>query len=112
VRFLEVGDPYDTTGFIEMLKKAVAFSRNQGPAVVIARHPCIIDLARQGKAIDPIAVRVTEACDGCGFCHQHFECPALVAIDDGRHTIVDPLVCNGCGVCLNICPQGAIVEKD
>ncbi|WP_319407405.1 indolepyruvate ferredoxin oxidoreductase subunit alpha [uncultured Desulfosarcina sp.] len=111
VNFLEVGDPYDTNGFIATVKAAVAYSRIQGPAVVIARHPCIIDLARQGKAADPIEVMVTEACDGCGFCLQHFECPALVAVDDGQRTAVDPLVCNGCGVCLDICPKGAIIEK-
>jgi indolepyruvate ferredoxin oxidoreductase alpha subunit len=111
VRFLEVGDPYETTGFIAMLKKALAFSRSEGPAVVIARHPCIIDLVRQGQARDPIEVMVNEACDGCGFCHQHFECPALVVVDDGEHTAVDPLVCNGCGVCIDVCPKGAIVVK-
>jgi indolepyruvate ferredoxin oxidoreductase alpha subunit len=111
VRFLEVGDPYDTLGFISMIKRAVAYSRNQGPAVVIARHPCIIDLARQGKSADPIEVMVTEECDGCGFCLEHFECPALIAVDDGRRTAVDLSVCNGCGVCLDVCPKGAIVRK-
>ncbi len=112
VGFLQVGDPYDTKGFISMVKAAVAYSRSTGPAVVVARHPCIIDLARQGKTADPIEVMVTEDCDGCGFCHQHFECPALVSMDDGQHTVVDPLVCNGCGVCLDICPKGAIVERN
>ncbi|MFZ0132754.1 MAG: thiamine pyrophosphate-dependent enzyme [Desulfobacterales bacterium] len=111
VKFLEVADPYDTKGLISILKAAVAFSRDRGPAVVIARHPCIIDLARQGKAADPIEVTVTEDCDGCGYCLQHFECPALIAEDDGRRTAVDPLVCNGCGVCLAICPNGAIDKK-
>ena len=111
VGFLEVGDPYDTQTFIATVKAAVAHSRNHGPAVIIARHPCIIDLARQGKAPDPIAVTVTGDCDGCGYCHQHFECPALVAVDDGQRTVVDPLVCSGCGVCLKVCPKGAIVKK-
>ncbi|MCB2144969.1 MAG: indolepyruvate ferredoxin oxidoreductase subunit alpha [Deltaproteobacteria bacterium] len=111
VKFLEVGDPYDTNGFIATVKAAVAFSRSEGPAVVIARHPCIIDLARQGKATDPIEVMVTGDCDGCGFCLQHFECPALIAVDDGQRTAVDPLACNGCGVCLDICPKGAIIKK-
>jgi len=111
VNFLEIGDPYDTNGFIAMVKAAVAYSRSDGPAVVIARHPCIIDLARQGKTAGPIEVMVTGDCDGCGFCHQHFECPGLVAVDDGQRTAVDALVCNGCGVCLDVCPKGAIVNK-
>jgi indolepyruvate ferredoxin oxidoreductase alpha subunit len=109
VGFLEVGDPYALDVFIATVKKAVEFSRSQGPAVVIARHPCVIDLARQGAATDPVAVVVTEDCDGCGYCHQHFECPALITVDDGKSTAVDPLVCNGCGVCLlGVCPKGAI----
>ena len=109
VEFLEVGDPYDLENFIATVKKAVQFSRDQGPAVVIARHPCIIDLARHGQPPEPIAITVTQDCDGCGYCHQHFECPALIPIDDGKRTAVDPLVCNGCGVCLqDICPKGAI----
>jgi indolepyruvate ferredoxin oxidoreductase alpha subunit len=111
IDFLEIGDPYDTKAFIVTVKSAVAHSREKGPAVVIARHPCIIDLARKGKAKDPIEVMVTDDCDGCGFCHQHFECPALVAEVNGKRTEVDPLVCSGCGVCLDICPKGAIVRK-
>ncbi|BBO82824.1 indolepyruvate oxidoreductase subunit IorA [Desulfosarcina ovata subsp. sediminis] len=109
VEFLEVGDPYDLANFTAMVKKAVAFSRSHGPAVVIARHPCIIDLSRQGKGTDPVRVTVNDDCDGCGYCLQHFECPALVAVDDGARTAVDPLICTGCGVCLNVCPKGAIV---
>ncbi len=109
VQFLEVGDPYDLNAFIPVVKRAVQFSREQGPAVVIARHPCIIDLSRQGKALEPIAVTITEDCDGCGYCLKHFECPALIPVDDGKRTAVDPLVCNGCGVCLQgVCPKGAI----
>ncbi len=111
IHFLKVADPYDTQAFVTLIKAAVAFSHHQGPAVVIARHPCILDLARQGRPADPIEVMINEQCDGCGYCHQHFECPALVEIDEGACTQVDPLVCNGCGVCLNVCPKGAIVEK-
>ena len=111
IEFLEVADPYDTKAFTALIKEAVAHSRRQGPAVVIARHPCIIDLGRQGLTPDPIEVVVTDACDGCGYCGQHFECPALISVDDGDRTEVDPLVCNGCGVCLNMCPKDAIEKK-
>ena len=109
VEFLEVGDPYALDDFTAIVKKATEFSRSRGPAVVIARHPCIIDLSRRGQAADGIRVTVTDDCDGCGYCHQHFECPALIAGEDGERTVVDPLICNGCGVCLfGVCPREAI----
>ena len=111
VGFLDVGDPCDLDAFIATVKRALEHSRSSGPAVVIARHPCIIDLARQGRQTDPIAVTITDDCDGCGYCLQHFECPALIAVDDGGRTAIDPLVCTGCGVCLKVCPKGAIVEN-
>ncbi|GAB6908434.1 Thiamine pyrophosphate TPP-binding domain-containing protein [Desulfosarcina cetonica] len=111
VEFLEIGDPYDLATFTTTVKAAVAFSRERGPAVVIARHGCVIDLARQGELAAPISVTINDDCDGCGYCLQHFECPALVAVDDGARTAVDPLVCMGCGVCLNVCPKGAIVAN-
>ncbi|MDL2275087.1 indolepyruvate ferredoxin oxidoreductase subunit alpha [Desulfosarcina sp. OttesenSCG-928-G10] len=110
VRFLEVADPYQMEDFTALVKRAVSFSREHGPAVVIARHPCILDRSKAGAAHTPVTVTITDACDGCGFCVKQFECPALVPIDDGKLTQVDLLVCSGCGVCLSVCPKGAIVE--
>jgi indolepyruvate ferredoxin oxidoreductase beta subunit len=39
-------------------------------------------------------------------CVDLFSCPAITIVD-GRVTI-DPIACNGCGVCAQICPNGAI----
>jgi indolepyruvate ferredoxin oxidoreductase alpha subunit len=100
-----------TPGKLFAIKKAVQFSREKGPAVVIARHPCIIDSARRGELIKRAEVEVNEDCDGCGFCVQHFECPAMVIDEEIELMCIDPLVCTGCGVCLNICPKDAIIEK-
>jgi indolepyruvate ferredoxin oxidoreductase alpha subunit len=109
VGFLRVADPYALPRFIELLKEAVSYSRHHGPAVVIARHPCLLDRrADTGETATLVNVEVTQDCDGCGFCLKHFECPALGWDDQKEHVTVDPLVCSGCGICLNICRNDAI----
>jgi indolepyruvate ferredoxin oxidoreductase alpha subunit len=114
VRFCRVGDPYQLKAHIGLMKAAVAFSRESGPAVVIARHPCILERARKGAGGEFIAVEISERCDGCGYCVKNFECPALVhhAEDkDHKHTSIDPMLCAGCGVCLHVCPKGSFQLK-
>ncbi|RLC17870.1 MAG: indolepyruvate oxidoreductase [Deltaproteobacteria bacterium] len=108
VKFCKQGDPYQLNEFIPLVKEAVAYSREHGPAVVIARHPCLIDRFRKDEQHQPILVEITDSCDGCGYCIQHFECPALV-MDEGEERVqVDPILCNGCGVCVHVCPKDSI----
>ena len=114
VKFCKEGNPYQVNEFIALVKDAVQFSRENGPAVVISRYPCVIDLARKGEATGSMPVEITEDCDGCGYCIKHFECPALVfheADENEKYVSIDPLLCVDCGVCPSVCPKGAIVEK-
>ena len=113
VKFIREANPYELTEFIPLLKEAVKYSRKNGPAVVISRYPCVIHRARQGGSGEYIPVDINEKCDGCGYCIKHFECPALIYHDDkeDKHVSIDPILCTSCGVCLNVCPKGAIVEK-
>ncbi len=114
VKFCKEGNPYQVKDFMALMKEAVKYSRENGPAVVISRYPCVIDLARKGEAAEQIPIEITDDCDGCGYCIKHFECPALIYHEDNedeKYTTVDPILCIGCGVCLNVCPKGAIVVK-
>jgi indolepyruvate ferredoxin oxidoreductase alpha subunit len=113
VKFIQESNPYELKEFIALLKKAVKYSRKNGPAVVISRYPCVLQRARQGEVGEYIPVEVSEKCDGCGYCINHFECPALIYHDDkeDKHVSIDPILCTLCGVCLNVCPKGAFVEK-
>ena len=113
VKFIREGNPYDLKAFILLMKEAVKYSRQNGPAVVISRYPCVIYQARQGGSGEYIPVEVSKKCDGCGYCIKNFECPALIyhADKEDKHVSIDPILCTACGVCLNVCPKGAIVEK-
>jgi len=113
VKFIREGNPYAVGEFIVLLKEAVEYGRKKGPAVVISRYPCVIHRARQGGSGEYIPVDINEKCDGCGYCIKHFECPALIFHDDmdDKHVSIDPILCTACGVCINVCPRGAIVEK-
>ena len=93
---------------IQTLKEADQYARGQrkGIAVIIARHPCLIygekaETSKEGEII------VGEECDLCGRCTDTFECPALREGPQGAATVINAL-CTGCGVCLYVCPKGAI----
>jgi indolepyruvate ferredoxin oxidoreductase alpha subunit len=45
-------------------------------------------------------------CGNCRACIELLGCAAIQEID-GR-IVIDPGLCNGCGVCANLCPNGAI----
>jgi indolepyruvate ferredoxin oxidoreductase alpha subunit len=108
VDFIRTVDPYDIPLLIHMLKEADQYARGEenGVAVIITRHPCLIygerDQKREGGEII-----IGEECDLCGMCTNGFECPALQRGPQEEPLIADDL-CVGCGVCLYVCPNGAI----
>ena len=114
VEYIREGNPYQLDEFIPLMKEAVRYSREHGPAVVLSRYPCVIHRARQGGSGEYNPVEITDDCDGCGYCIKHFECPALVyheEDEDNKYTSIDPMICADCGVCVEVCPKGAIVPK-
>jgi indolepyruvate ferredoxin oxidoreductase alpha subunit len=111
VDYVEVVDPYDIPKMTEILKKATEYVKEPqgGIAVIIARHPCII--AYREEAIpEKKTVGVTDECAECNFCIDRFECPAIYYDQEFGRTNINQQLCTNCGVCLQICPKGAIVE--
>ncbi len=110
IDFIREVDPYDLKAMGSLMKEATQYitSPDGGIAVIIARHPCVI--AYRGDAVpERIPVQITDDCVECNLCLDRFECPALYHDDDLGRTSVNEALCAQCGVCLQICPKGAIV---
>jgi indolepyruvate ferredoxin oxidoreductase alpha subunit len=112
VKFLEECNPYDIPAMIDLLKEADRFSRSPegSVAVVIAKHPCLLDQEAR-KSQKAFEIAVTEDCIACRHCLDNFECPALIFDESSGRVDIDALRCIGCGVCVHVCPEGAIVRR-
>lgn len=109
VKFVEEADPYELKDFTDLLVSAGKHVKdeNGGMAVVISRRPCLMDRS-QPRPETHGRIRVTEKCKGCDFCYKQFECPALQPQGAKEPIRIDDLLCTGCGVCISVCPHGAL----
>jgi len=110
ITWMRTIDPYDVENCISLLKEAREYTQKEdgGIAVIIARHPCLIrypDVCQE----KPVKVAITEECNGCMYCVDFFECPALQPDREAKEVRVDRTLCTDCGVCVQVCPRGAIV---
>jgi len=105
-------DPYNLEAFRDALKEAGAHTRSEegGVAVVIAKRPCLMD-RRHATPGPKVRVLVTDKCKGCDFCVKQFECPALQPRGEKEPIRIDDELCSGCGVCIHVCPHGALVAE-
>jgi len=110
--FLMEADPYDLPAFMDLLSSADGYCRSPegGVAVVIARHPCLLDrVFCKSQAV--YLMDVSEDCTGCRHCLDDFECPALSLDEADGRVVIDGGRCVGCGVCVHVCPEGAIEAR-
>ena len=108
VKYCKVADPYDLPGFTNLLRRARRHAKEKGLAVVISRHPCLVDKRMKDAQHGRIAVSVSDACDGCSYCIKQFECPAIEFDRDAKKAVINQLMCSGCGLCVHVCPKKAL----
>lgn len=96
---------FDIKELEEVIKEEVA---RDAVSVIITKSPCALlkEVHFPNKCVP-----VPEKCKKCGMCLKP-GCPALTRNEDGTISI-DATMCNGCGLCKNLCPFEAIetVEK-
>ncbi len=112
VNFVKETDPYEQKSFQTILREAYDYSQadDGGVAVIIADRSCVLYDPLPVRE-DPLPVVVTEECDGCRYCVEVFECPALVLNLDKSRVDIDYKICVDCGQCIDSCYKGFIIPK-
>jgi len=107
-------DPYDLERTAEHIFQAL--QETQGVRVLILRRPCALVQGREGGY--PFRMQVNaerclgEAC-GCNrYCSRVFRCPGLIWDEKSGRAQIDEVICVGCGVCTQVCPQKAIEKEE
>ena len=73
----------------------------QGVRVLIAKEPCPLFTRRVYKKVSPQVAYIAESCTGRFDCLDKLACPAMFKA--GGKAAVNPLLCNGCMLCLQVC---------
>ncbi len=106
----EVVDPFNIDEAVAVLYDALQEGKLK---VLIFRHMCNLVEGRLRKEELPRVYVDQDVCvgDECGcmrLCSRVFGCPALIWDDEKKRAVIDEVVCTRCGLCVDICPQGAI----
>ena len=75
-------------------------------SVIITKSPCVL---LKGNVFPDKCVPLPAKCKKCGACLKP-GCPALTKNENGTISI-DETMCNGCGLCMQLCPFGAIEKQ-
>ena len=104
-------DAYDLDGVKNAFKQSL---ESDEPAVIITRRECAL-LPQARKKYRPLRVD-REKCVACWTCFR-IGCPAIRRSDEvfektnRQKSDIDPLLCTGCEVCAQVCPQNAILFR-
>ena len=111
---VEICDPFELEKTTQVMLDVLR-DEGHGPRVVIMRHECELQRGRREKRPYEMSVNpdkcLGESC-GCNrLCVRVFRCPGLRWEEQTGKSEIDEVICSGCGLCTDICPQGAI-EKN
>ncbi len=99
---IRIADPFDVKNFEMVVKEE---TEKDEPSVIIAQRPCALlkTVKYSGKCV------ITDKCKNCKMCLKA-GCPAIT-VKDGK-PVIDATQCNGCTLCMNICPFDAIEKEE
>ena len=93
---------------VDMLERSIKEEvARDAVSVIIVTAPCAL---LKGQKFPNKCVAISEKCKKCGACLRP-GCPALTKKEDGTVQI-DASMCNGCGLCAQLCKFGAIEVRE
>jgi indolepyruvate ferredoxin oxidoreductase alpha subunit len=108
---IKVIDPLDQKDTRSAIKEELA---KDGPSVIIAQRPCALFKRANIKAKPALKVD-PDKCEGCKACLV-LNCPPIswkkgITKERSKRkgiSFIDETLCNGCGLCEQVCKFGAI----
>jgi indolepyruvate ferredoxin oxidoreductase alpha subunit len=104
VEFIRTINPLNLKKSQLVFREALSYP---GVAVVISKYPCMLMKSRSVKK--NFVVEVQNDCINCATCMEDLSCPAIYA--ETGSIMIDPKLCRGCSVCIQLCPEKAIKVK-
>jgi indolepyruvate ferredoxin oxidoreductase alpha subunit len=108
VERVHVINAFETEKLIEAVLEEV---KHEGPSVIISRAPCALVIERKVKKKKLGVYRAQvdlDKCVGCKVCMKKIGCPAFGWSQDPKPHLEILPHCNGCGLCIEMCPFDAI----
>ncbi|MEA3279722.1 MAG: indolepyruvate ferredoxin oxidoreductase subunit alpha [Thermodesulfobacteriota bacterium] len=95
--------PYNVQKSIKAIKEALDV---KGVSVIISRQMCTL-YAKSLKKLKALPFYISDKCKNHRTCVNELACPAFYIQDE--RVKIDPVMCVGCAVCAQICPEKAIL---
>jgi len=110
---VRICDPFNLDEAVQNLYEML---QTEGTKVIIFRHECALTEARKREKKPKVYVDQDRCIgDECGcvrFCSRVFNCPGIIWDYTKGKAKIDEVVCNGCGLCADLCPAGAITVEE
>ncbi len=110
-------DPFaPLANLVAQVREMVTWVReNEAPAVMVSKAPCALLTAanrRKTGEYPPDYYVDEELCNTCKRCLNRLSCPAMYLDSETEKAVIEETLCNLCGTCTDVCPQGAIKQEE
>ena len=116
VKYVKSVDPFGPMAeLVADVRKMVTWVReNQAPAVMVSVAPCALLTAAERRKTGEYPPKYyvdSDLCNACKRCLNRLSCPAMYLDSETEKAVIEDSLCNLCGTCTDVCPQGAIRQE-